>query len=217
MADIILKRCSRCHEHKPTTDFYKAGKAGYCILCEKAYKREHYKRNAGIYRARSKVWAKENPERKSATDRAWRDANQERCAINARDWAAKNPERRKAIYTASRTRNLADYRQREASYREQHRAVCNARIKEWKKRNPHAIVFYAGKRRAAQIQAMPAWANLDAIAAIYKACGAGHHVDHMVPLISPLVCGLHCEANLQILTASENSRKNNRVWPDMWV
>lgn len=29
------------------------------------------------------------------------------------------------------------------------------------------------------------------------------------------VCGLHCEANLQVITKSENSKKHNSYWPDM--
>lgn len=45
--------------------------------------------------------------------------------------------------------------------------------------------------------------------------GVKHHVDHIVPIKSPIVCGLHCEANLQILPEAENIRKGNRHWPDM--
>ena len=37
----------------------------------------------------------------------------------------------------------------------------------------------------------------------------------IVPIINPLVCGLHCESNLQILRADENMKKSNRHWPDM--
>jgi Uri superfamily endonuclease len=45
--------------------------------------------------------------------------------------------------------------------------------------------------------------------------GAQWHVDHIVPLFSSLVCGLHCEANMQVIPAEENISKSNRVWPDM--
>jgi hypothetical protein len=199
--------------------FYRGGKAGYCIECEKAYKREHYAANAERIKAKTRKWTKDNPERKRESDTAYRKANPERVASKSRAWVARNPEKRRSIYSESRQRNIDAYRAREANYRQRHRAECNARIKEWKARNPHSIVAYAGKRRAATLRAIPVRADLDAIAAIYgeaRSCGYAAHVDHIVPLVSKFVCGLHCAANLQILTPSENSRKNNRRWPDMW-
>ena len=41
------------------------------------------------------------------------------------------------------------------------------------------------------------------------------HVDNIVPLKSAIVCGLHWEGNLQLLTSVENIKKGNRTWPDM--
>jgi hypothetical protein len=45
--------------------------------------------------------------------------------------------------------------------------------------------------------------------------GVKWQVDHIVPLISKLVCGLHNEFNLRVITAMENNVKGNRYWPDM--
>lgn len=77
-------------------------------------------------------------------------------------------------------------------------------------------------RRAAKLQATPKWASESLILAMYEECqlkseetGIVHHVDHIVPLISDIVCGLHSEDNLQILPALDNLSKGNRHWPDM--
>lgn len=76
--------------------------------------------------------------------------------------------------------------------------------------------------RAGKLRATPKWASEALILAIYEECqlqseetGVPHHVDHVVPLISDIVCGLHCEDNLQVLPALENLSKGNRHWPDM--
>ena len=41
-------------------------------------------------------------------------------------------------------------------------------------------------------------------------------VDHVVPLQSKFVCGLHCEANLQVITKSKNASKCNRFPANGW-
>ena len=72
------------------------------------------------------------------------------------------------------------------------------------------------------IRPVPAWANRFYIAEAYRlarirtaATGIKHVVDHIVPLQSPLVCGLHVEANLQVIPESINASKGNRWWKDM--
>ncbi|WP_455154164.1 HNH endonuclease signature motif containing protein [Cupriavidus campinensis] len=120
---------------------------------------------------------------------------------------AKNREsylaRKRKAYSA----NPAVYIKRIAEQQRKHAARCNARN----------AVRYASKMRAT-----PSWADQEAIKQFYETAtalgmltGEWHEVDHIVPLRSKLVCGLHCQANLQILTAKENMRKGNRHWPDM--
>lgn len=78
------------------------------------------------------------------------------------------------------------------------------------------------KRHAAKMRAIPAWANKFFIEEIYVLSalrtamfGFQWHVDHIVPLQSELVCGLHTEANLRVIPWIDNVRKHNRHWPDM--
>ena len=80
----------------------------------------------------------------------------------------------------------------------------------------------SGHRRAAEIKATPAWADLAAIRAIYakaqaieQATGIAHEVDHIIPLRGKIVCGLHVAENLQVLKAGPNRRKSNHFDPDL--
>lgn len=92
-----------------------------------------------------------------------------------------------------------------------------------KRRLPVRLPGKEGKTHRAQTRrATPSWANKRAIADFYalaaamtKATGELYVVDHIVPKISSLVCGLHVEHNMQVLHWLENARKANSWWPDM--
>jgi len=109
------------------------------------------------------------------------------------------------------------------------------RQREWRKNNPgHEGVKKAKKkykatskgraaisksnalRRVGVKQAIPTWADLALIGDVYmEATYMQMQVDHIVPLRSKLVCGLHVWNNLQILDPAKNNKKGNRYWPDM--
>lgn len=91
-------------------------------------------------------------------------------------------------------------------------------FKKYYKTNKSAVLARSHKRRAAEIQATPMWYEHEEIMNLYQECrdisvstGIQHHVDHIIPLRGSNVCGLHCLANLQILTASDNLSKGNKL------
>lgn len=54
----------------------------------------------------------------------------------------------------------------------------------------------------------------DGIADVYKEAEYQQmYVDHIIPLRSKLVCGLHVWENLQLLTPTENMKKGNKFNP----
>lgn len=81
--------------------------------------------------------------------------------------------------------------------------------------------YHAACRRATKLQATPKWAELDQIKALYiqaetisRETHIPHEVDHYIPLKHHLVCGLHCIANLRIITKDENREKKNTFYVD---
>lgn len=72
-------------------------------------------------------------------------------------------------------------------------------------------------RKHGEKRATPVWADMAKINEIYKLArkmmnddGIERHVDHVIPLRHPLVCGLHVHTNLDIKSAFENMSKHNK-------
>jgi hypothetical protein len=76
---------------------------------------------------------------------------------------------------------------------------------------------YQAEKKKKRDKSMPIWANRDIIEQLYiqarlltEETGIKHDVDHIIPAKHPLVCGLHVENNLQILTKFDNLLKSNK-------
>lgn len=92
--------------------------------------------------------------------------------------------------------------------------------KEYRRSQAHVEAEKIVRRQRVKNRATPAWADIEKIREIYrvaqrlsKTTGVKYHVDHIVPLKSNQVSGLHCEANLQVIPATANLKKHNRSWP----
>jgi len=94
--------------------------------------------------------------------------------------------------------------------------TCAAKEKKhWVSQNRDHIKSYDranpknSKRRANKLQAIPKWYEKDLVTELYKQSSKEIHIDHIIPLQSNVVCGLHCIDNLQPMRAKENISKSN--------
>ena len=172
--------------------------------------------------ARSRLWYKNNPERHKATNEIWRKAKHEHLKTYSAIYRATNPEKIKAANTRWLETHREEQKTRRAEWRKNNPEKTKTSNAVWQKENPEKVCAKTQKRNAHKLQAIPAWANAFFMEEIYdlaqrrtKATGFKWHVDHIVPLQSRLVCGLHWEGNMQVIPAIENIKKHNRYWPDM--
>lgn len=137
-------------------------------------------------------------------------------------WRKNNQDKMKAQKERALARKPDRFKEADRKSYWLHREQRIAKSRRWNVENKERFAAREASRRAAQKAATPKWIDWSALEMVYaKAAelttttGVLHHVDHIVPLKSKKVCGLHVPWNLQVLTAFENQSKNNRYWPDM--
>src|SRR3990167_2297296 len=141
-------------------------------------------------------WQKQNPEKARAAQNRWRLKNAERIAIGNK--------------------------RRVAKWQKAHPGLAATRARTWYRDNTSWAHANSKMQHLSRMNAVPKWANKFYIQKIYdlarlrtNVTGFKWHVDHIIPITSKLVCGLHVENNLQVIPASENLKKHNKFWPDM--
>lgn len=159
-----------------------------------------------------------------------RDGRQGRCKVcwaeRTKAWVAANPERYRekmlARVKAYQARNAEKVRERERAKYASDLQAGRERVRQKRKSNPACYAANNAARYGQKRKAVPSWANREEIRSIYRKAaemtattGIKHHVDHVVPLRSKRVCGLHVQHNLAVIPSAENIRKGNRFWPDM--
>jgi len=192
-----MKTCSVCKESKPLSDFHRrrnrpGGYASRCKTCKAVAATAYYEKNKESCRAKCLAWHYANKEKSISRTKAWQAANAEAYKAVKKAWRS------------SRAKERSDY------------------FRDWSKENRDLISRNRAHRRAALKLATVAWADQKAIRAVYARAlrltmetGQEHVVDHIVPLQSAVVCGIHVEHNLRAIPLLENSSKGNRWWPDM--
>lgn len=187
-ATITHLTCTKCSVTKPLSEFYDR---------KKNVSTGKVSQCKTCIDAKNRKWVKDNPERVSELSKQhYHSMSPEERYERHRKYVDKDPERFKQYY------------------------------KKWASNNKDKVAYFASEKRAkmkqATIKDMSAQEK-NAIKALFKLAqqqtkdlGTPYHVDHIVPLQSDKVCGLHCLANLRVILGSENIKKNNKHWPDMW-
>ena len=164
--------------------------------------------------AYQRAYRERNREKLRALNRAWRLKNREALKISDREkYERKRGERiavQREYYQRHHETRLAWHRE----YRLKNRETMSAARKTEEAR---AVL---AERQARRRTARSPWANETEIRKVYaearaktKATRIKRVVDHVVPLVHPLVCGLHNEFNLRVITQTENAAKNNKFSP----
>lgn len=218
---IAAKKCTKCKIEKPTTNQFfgpdkrrKYGLRSRCRECDREHgrsekakeinkksyeknkeqalsqKSEYYKENRDKILEYKKEYHENNKEKRNAYSRNYHKKyyidNKEGISNRTKAWSEENKERIK---------------DRRHNYYTMNKGLFNANVME---------------RNALKIKATPSWYEKESVIDLYnKAKLLNMSVDHIVPLRSKLVCGLHCIDNLQLMTLEDNRSKGNRWWPDM--
>jgi 5-methylcytosine-specific restriction endonuclease McrA len=209
-----MKRCNACKLEKTLEEFGNNvklvhGRAAKCRPCAVIAARE---------------WAINNPERRLEITARYKANNGAKIKRDGAEYSRLNSERivtRVKRWQAENPDKVAKYAVKRKVATTLWRIKNPDKIAAWNNANHAALAERTARRRAARKLAYSKWADREKIRSFYFSAdalnmltGEWHHVDHIVPLQNPTVCGLHNEFNLQILTASANQSKGNRHWPD---
>jgi predicted nucleic acid-binding Zn-ribbon protein len=118
----MMKQCTRCLESFPATlEFFAKNRKTLNSQCRKCIAEK------------TKIWSKQNPEKKAANAKKWAKANPEKCLQSQKKWLKANPEKK-----AESTKNWVKANPE--------KRAANAR--NWALANPEKRAAASNKRRA---------------------------------------------------------------------
>lgn len=226
-----IKKCNGCGIVKPVSEFGKEKRAknGYKPRCRLCYNAEYnarypsfkekklatckvrysakkaeitqkvknyYYANRVIALERRKNYSERNPEKVAAANKAWREINKEGLKVKRANYVANNKEtvaKTKRDYVNKRLRTDPEYRL---------------------KNNMRLLLRGFVKNRHIRTSKKLGYSHIELLTALGKYPEYGEQIDHKVPVswfsdmsIPHIINDLR---NLQILSADENQKKNNK-------
>ena len=201
------KICTKCGEEKAATTefFYKQKRCKYgltpaCKSCRKIYCQQNKEKIS----KRGKQYREINKEKISERKKQYYEANKERSLECRKQYYEANREKIVEYQKQHYQNNKEKILERNKKYHKDNKEKIAEKHKQWGKKNKHLTRQSRAKRRGAERNQTPHYANLDLIKLIYENCPDGYQVDHMTPISKG---GLHWESNLCYLPASINYSK----------
>ena len=192
----LNKVCNKCLILKPIGDF------------SKRHQHRNERRNdcKSCHQRTSREWKYKNKQRVLEYNSQYRKENKTIVQNSMNNYIKNNPDRYRQLLKKYRVKN-------------------QQKIQKYRSDNIDYFNKQSSFRRACKKQAIPLWfGELDKLVLAeafaltkdrFLQTGVKWHVDHIVPLQSEIVCGLHCADNMQVIPAIQNLNKSNRYWPAM--
>ncbi len=187
-----------------------------------AKKHQYYLNNIDAIKLKNAAYQNSNRKEKRIRDKKYYYENRTGLLQKSKKYRMKNKDKLAKIaavyYLENRDVILEKGRQNNKIWYSKNKTKRSKYIKRWRKRNRGKTNAYTAHRRASIKNATPLWSEVTKINIIYEKCielnkkwNTTFQVDHIIPILSPQVCGLHCWDNLQLLEASLNNKKNNKI------
>lgn len=218
-----MKHCNKCGTTKPTSEFGKFHRAPdglnhKCRECVRAQSAAWRSENAERAREMSKAWTIANPEKRKLSTKSYREANAALIKAQSTDYLSR-PEVKASISEKAKVsyaNNRGKFAESSRRWATANPEKVRAKGARWAKNNPDKVREKCARRRA-HIRFV-GWNDESKVQALYakarrlsRSTGVPHEVDHVYPIRSKVVSGLHVHTNLQVLPAAVNRSKKNKL------
>lgn len=115
-------------------------------------------------------------------------------------------DNREVVIERARTRPAEKLREYRDTWKENNLVQVRASTKARRRKHKQATPPWLTRKQKSEIRSL-----YEIAITMTKTTGEQYVVDHIVPLISDEVCGLHVPWNLRVITQEENLKKSNKI------
>ncbi len=191
--------------------------SGMCVKCEQAWRQENKKRRRGYSNKittsqYNKQYYQDHRNHILKRCNQWNENHEH----YFEEYRKNNKEHICQLNTQYQQENKESICQQRKQHYKNNKQQNNKASKLWRESNPDKVVLNVSRRCNYLKEHTPLWYESDLIKQLYlkrdelnEKWNLNLEVDHIIPITSDTVCGLHCWANLQLLDVYVNQSKYN--------